>query len=114
MVWLAGVDPPDVNATARLAGLTFSVGLATGAVTVIACCIAPVPPPKPFTAAAHTVAVVFAVTVGAVQVNVQDPVLLGEVCVISLFWTLVPVPAVKVPALATIQSVVPGTPTVSV
>jgi hypothetical protein len=89
-----------VNAKARLAGLTFNVGLGTGAVTVMACCIVPVPPPKPFTAAPHRVAVVFEVTVGAVHVNVQEPVVLGVVCVISPLTTLVPVPAVNVPALA--------------
>jgi hypothetical protein len=100
MVWFGGVDPPVVNAKARLAGLTFNVGLGTGAVTVIACCTVPVPPPKPFTAAAHKLTVVLEVTVGAVHVNVQEPVTLGAVCVISLFWTLVPVPAVNVPALA--------------
>ena len=100
MVWLSGVDPPVVNAKERLAGLTFSVGLGTGAVTVIACWIVPVPPPKPFTAAAHIVAVLLAVTIGAVQVNVQEPVVLGVICVISPLSTLVPVPAVNVPALA--------------
>jgi hypothetical protein len=51
----------------------------------MACCIVPVPPPNPFTAAAHRVAVLLEVTVGAVQVNVHEPVVLGVVCVISLF-----------------------------
>jgi hypothetical protein len=41
------------------------------------CCRVPVPPPKPFTAAAQNVAVLLEVTVGAVQVNVQEPLVLG-------------------------------------
>jgi hypothetical protein len=81
----------------------------------MACCIVPVPPPKPLTAAAHRVAAVLDVTVGAVQVNVHEPVVLGVVCVISLFWTFVPVPAVKVPALAaTSNPWFPVPPTVNV
>ena len=67
-----------VNAKERLAGLAFSVGLGTGAVTVIVCCMVPVLPPKPFTPAARKVAVVLEVTVGAVHVNAQEPVALGE------------------------------------
>ena len=41
------------------------------AVTVMACFSVPVPPPKLSMAAAYNVAVVVAVTVGAVQLNVQ-------------------------------------------
>jgi hypothetical protein len=68
------------------------------------CCIVPVPPPKPFTAAAQKVAVLLEVTVGAVQVNVQEPLVLGAECVISPFRTLVPVPAANVPALAAMSN----------
>ena len=100
MVWLGGTDPPVVNAKERLAGLAFSVGFGTGAVTLIVCCIVPVPPPKPLTAAAQKVTVLLEVTAGAVQVNVQEPLVLGAECVISPFSTLVPVPAENVPALA--------------
>jgi hypothetical protein len=84
--------------------------------TVMACCSVPVPPPKLSTPAAHTVAVVLVVTAGAVQVNVQEPEALGELCVISPLWTVVPTPAVKVPALVATSTprLVPGPPTLTV
>jgi hypothetical protein len=84
--------------------------------TVMACCSVPVPPPKLSTPAAHTVAVVLVVTAGAVQVNVQEPEALGELCVISPLWIVVPTPAVKVPALVATSTprLVPGPPTLTV
>jgi hypothetical protein len=97
---------PTVKAVLFALVIDGAVPVAAG-VTVMVFCNVPVPPLKPFTAAAHTVAAVLEVTVGAVQVNVQEPVELGEVCVISVFWTLVPVPAVKDPTLAATSSPVP-------
>jgi hypothetical protein len=47
------------------------VGAGADALTVIACCNVPVPPLKLSIAAAYKVALVVAVTVGAVQLNVQ-------------------------------------------
>jgi hypothetical protein len=67
----AGVVPPLWKLKERLAGLTPMVGAGGGAFTVIAWRIVPVPPPKLSMAAAYSVAVVVAVTVGAVQLNVQ-------------------------------------------
>jgi hypothetical protein len=74
------------------------VGVGAAAVTVMFCCLVPVPPLKLSMAAAYRVAVVAAVTVGAVQLKVQLWVLLGALCTISPLRTLVPVPAAKVPA----------------
>jgi hypothetical protein len=97
MVFAAGVAPPVVNANAKLVGLRVMVGFATGAVTVIDFWTVPVPPPKLSIAAAHTVTVVFAVTVGAVQLKVQlGP--LGALCTNSPLEIFVLVPATKVPA----------------
>jgi hypothetical protein len=91
------------------------VGLAAGAVTVTACFTAPVPPLKLSMAAAYKVAVVVAVTVGAVQLNVQVFVLLGALWTISPLRTFVPVPAVNVPAeAATSRPPLPATPPLTV
>ena len=69
------------------------------------------PPLKLSVDAAYKVTFVLAVTVGAVQLKVQLWVELGEVCVISPFKTLVPVPAANVPAVAATSS--PPLPAVS-
>jgi hypothetical protein len=94
----AGFAPPIVYAKAKLVGVTAMVGAAGGAVTVMFCWRVPVPPPNPFTPAAQNVTAVLEVTVGAVQVNVQLPVLLGELCTSSPPEILPPAPAVRVPA----------------
>jgi hypothetical protein len=77
--------------------------------------VVPVPPPAPLTAAPYMVTAVLVVTVGAVQENVQECVLVDALCVISPFNTFVPAPAMNIPAVeATSNPPFPPGPTVRV
>lgn len=83
----------------RVDGLRESAAEAAGAVTLIVTFVVPVPLLYPLTPAAYIVTAVFAVTVGAVQLNVHVIAVLGVECTSSPLETLVPVPAVNVPAV---------------
>jgi hypothetical protein len=110
-----GFAPPVWYEKLREVGEICRFGFVAGAVTVVVSMVVPVPPLEPSIAAPYIVCVVFAVTVGAVQLNVQLCVLFAVVWVISPPITWVVLPAVNVPPVeATSKQPLPPPLTVNV